>query len=94
MVDQSHMKTLEAELASLRAQGFNLDFNIHNDQIVCEQTKEVVDPDSLTVVQTFRFEGKSNPDDLSALYALEWKGQKGVLVASFGVYASPVLAKL
>jgi hypothetical protein len=42
----------------------------------------------LKVVQIHRFEGISNPDDSSILYAIESQdGVKGLLVDAYGVYA-------
>jgi hypothetical protein len=42
------------------------------------------------VVNYFRFEGPSNPDDMSILYAIEANdGVKGTLVDAYGTYASP-----
>ena len=42
----------------------------------------------LKIVQIHRFEGISNPDDSSILYAIESQdGFKGLLVDAYGVYA-------
>ena len=45
-------------------------------------------PDEVVAVNFFRFEGPSNPDDMSILYAIETTdGRKGTLVDAYGIYA-------
>jgi hypothetical protein len=45
--------------------------------------------DDLTIVEHYRFEGISDPDDSSVVYALEAPtGLKGVLVDAYGPYAN------
>lgn len=45
--------------------------------------------DDLTIVEHHRFEGMSDPDDSSVVYALEASnGLKGVLVDAYGAYAN------
>jgi hypothetical protein len=47
-------------------------------------------PDEICVVEVHRFEGVSDPDDMSVLYALETRnGIHGTLADAFGVYADP-----
>jgi hypothetical protein len=43
----------------------------------------------LTIVEHHRFEGMSDPDDSSVVYALEASnGLKGLLVDAYGAYAN------
>jgi hypothetical protein len=50
-------------------------------------------PDELTIRAYRRFEGVSDPDDMSIVYAIEARdGTRGTLVDAFGVYASPAVA--
>ena len=50
-------------------------------------------PDEMTIRDYQRFEGVSDPDDMSIVYALESvDGARGTLVDAFGVYASPAVA--
>ena len=42
-----------------------------------------------------RFEGESDPDDMSVVYAIESQdGTRGVLVDAFGTYADPHVAEI
>ncbi|MFN8391150.1 MAG: hypothetical protein U0136_12740 [Bdellovibrionota bacterium] len=47
-------------------------------------------PEDLTVVGTFRFEGISDPEDMSIIYAVEGPNNlRGAIVDAFGTYSSP-----
>jgi hypothetical protein len=40
----------------------------------------------------YRFEGTSDPDDMSVIYAIEMRdGTRGMLIDAFGTYADPAL---
>lgn len=83
--------TLVETLEDLHKQGFTYDFNltahaleIHKDDGICL----TLSPEEFDIVKVFRFEGMTDPSDMSILYAIESKdGLKGTLVSSYGVYA-------
>jgi hypothetical protein len=51
--------------------------------------------DELTIVEHHRFEGPSDPDDLSLCYALHaLDGTRGILVDAYGTYANPAVSEL
>jgi len=44
-------------------------------------------PDEVTIVDFYRFEGESNPDDMSILYAIEANdGVRGTISSAYGTY--------
>ena len=46
----------------------------------------------MTIRDYYRFEGTSDPDDMSIVYALEGSdGTRGILVDAFGTYADPAV---
>jgi len=48
--------------------------------------------EDLTIVEHSRFEGSSDPDDMSVIYAIESdEGTQGIIADAFGVYANPEL---
>lgn len=50
--------------------------------------------DDLTIVKHYRFEGASNPDHMSVVYAIESDaGPKGNVADAFGFYADPTLGR-
>jgi hypothetical protein len=49
-------------------------------------------PDEVVIRQVARFEGVSDPDDMSVVYAIEsCDGTRGTLVDAFGVYSDPAV---
>lgn len=84
------LKTLQACLAKMISIGFTDDFKATDDGLVSLRTEKVYSPSEVNVVNFYRFEGSSNPDDMSILYAIETNdGVKGTLVDAYGTYASP-----
>lgn len=87
--------TLVEALNDLKKRGYTHDFNLKNDCIICAEPQISLSPDDFDIVETYRFEGETNPSDESVLYAIESKeGTKGVLVNAFGVYADPISAAM
>jgi hypothetical protein len=81
--------TLSETIHSLMKEGYTVDFNIGNSCLICNHTKNEFPPDLFVIDKIYRFEGVSNPDDQSILYAIssETLGVKGVLVNGYGVSA-------
>jgi hypothetical protein len=83
------MKPLSQVMEDLRQKGYTCDFHMREDDFVCADTNEVFQPEDLTIVQTYRFEGESDPGDMSILYAIEAaNGDKGQCVDAYGTNAS------
>lgn len=79
--------TLLEALQDLKKRGFTHDFNIEQDKIYCANLKMYYHPKEFQVVEFYRFEGISDPDDNSIVYAVETStGDKGVLVDAYGAY--------
>ena len=53
--------------------------------LACNETEEIFKPEQVKIQNFFRFEGMSDPEDNSILYAIETdNGLKGTLVDSYG----------
>lgn len=78
--------TLSETLSALRNEGYTLDFNIQED-VVMDHADIQLSPDEFEIDRVYRFEGMTNPDDQSVLYAISSKktGVKGVLVNGYGI---------
>ena len=51
--------------------------------------------EDLTIREFHRFEGISDPDDMSIVYAIESRdGTRGTLVDAFGVYSNPAVTRV
>jgi len=91
--------TLTEALDDLRRRGYTEDFNLKPNCLECPVKQVELHPDDFEITEVYRFEGSTNPDDSSVLYAIAGKdGLKGVLVDAYGIYATGVstdmLAKL
>ena len=88
--------TLSETINGLKKQGYILDFNIRRDRLICHQTQTILSPDDFEIDKFYRFEGESNPDDESILYALSSPkyGVKGLLVNGYGISSDDVSEEL
>ena len=80
--------TLIEALADLEERGFIHHFGL-------KETGAALSPEEFEIVEFYRFEGMSNPDDSSVVYAIQSPtGLKGVLVDAYGVYSDPLKAEM
>ncbi|HLF47022.1 MAG TPA: hypothetical protein VI548_11390 [Chitinophagaceae bacterium] len=81
--------TLSETINALKKEGYTLDFNVRQDRIVCHQSNAELSPDDFEIDKLYRFEGDSNPDDQSILYAISSLkyDMKGLLVNGYGITA-------
>lgn len=88
------MKTYESlsvAINALKEEGYVHDFNLHPEWIECPPLKLRLAPEEFHVDEVHRFEGMTNPDDSSILFAISSSsGAKGLLVDAYGVYAESV----
>ena len=77
-------------IRTLERKGFAEPFSVTGDSLVLSGGGRKFRPEELRLKDYFRFEGTSDPDDMSIIYALEaMDGTRGYLVNAFGVYADP-----
>lgn len=88
--------TLSETINGLIKLGYNHDFNIKEECIVCRQTNTTLSPEDFQIDKTYRFEGDSDPDYQSILYAISSKkfDLKGLLVNGYGISADEISSKL
>ena len=83
-----YMKSLSACITKMIGDGFTDDFKAIPEGLKSLRTERIYQPSDVRIVNFFRFEGASNPDDMSILYAIETNdGIKGTLVDAYGTYA-------
>ena len=89
--DMNEPDTLVETLEALQAKGYTYDFNLTAHALEVHKDDGIVlalSPEDFTIVQVYRFEGMTDPSDMSILYAIESSdGLKGTMVSSYGVYA-------
>ena len=80
--------SLSVAIEALKKEGFTHDFNLHEEGVQNRKEGTLHGGGDLNVVKFFRFEGYTNPDDSSVLYAIEMaNGEKGLLVDAYGAYS-------
>jgi hypothetical protein len=84
--------TLSETINGLKKEGYTLDFNICEESVACHQTNLILSPEDFEIDKVYRFEGESNPDDQSILYAISSPKfeVKGVLVNGYGISSDDV----
>ncbi|WP_221394164.1 hypothetical protein [Dyadobacter sp. NIV53] len=89
--DINEPDTLVETLEALKERGFTYDFNLTAHALEVHKEDGInmsLAPEDFNIVEVFRFEGMTNPSDMSILYAIEsTNGLKGTLLSSYGVYA-------
>jgi hypothetical protein len=93
MEENFHYSTVSDAINKLRKRGFNLDFNLAENCIVCNAEK--FQPNDFEIVDVFRYEGNTDPADEAAVYAIESKsGLKGILVTGYGISTDTMSGEL
>ena len=88
------MKSLSSCINKMIADGFTDDFKALDSGLQSLRTERVYQPNEVNIVNYFRFEGQSDPDDMSILYVITTNdGIKGTLVDAYGPYADATVNK-
>ena len=82
-------ETVVGALAGLKERGYELDFNLAFDKIMCVENGLCLNPNEFEIVESYRFEGNTDPGDEDIVYAIESKDGsiKGSMSSAYGVYA-------
>ena len=87
--------TVTKVLKTLAERGFTANLGVIAGALRVLDSGKVLRPEDLVIRAVHRFEGESDPDDMSVVYAIEAKdGTRGVLVDAFGTYADPQVAEV
>ncbi|MBK9270286.1 MAG: phosphoribosylpyrophosphate synthetase [Saprospiraceae bacterium] len=88
--------TLSETINALQKIGYTMDFNIREACLVCQQAGIEMSAEEFKIDKVYRFEGSSNPDDQSILYAISSEKYqiKGVLVNGYGISAEDFPSEL
>ena len=88
-------ETLSKGIEELNKRGYTLDFNLLKDCIECKSEKLTYKPSEFHIDEFHRFEGMTNPDDMSILYAITADdGKKGTMVDAYGAYSDPLTTEM
>jgi hypothetical protein len=85
----TYYNTLSEALNDLKRRGYREDFNLKPHCLECASRSLELHPENFEVDEFHRFEGMSNPDDNSIVFAISSKdGIKGTLVDAYGMYSA------
>ena len=83
-------QTLANVMQDLAARGFTEQFKAVPGGLLALRSGQTFAPSEVVIREDYRFEGESDPDDMSIVYAIETRnGVRGTLADAFGVYADP-----
>jgi len=75
-------------LTKMHARGYTDEYQVVDGKLVCLTTGKIYGSQDISIVNFYRFEGISNPDDMAIIYAIETNdGRKGTLIDAYGLYA-------
>jgi hypothetical protein len=93
MANEEKMETLAGAIQEMAGRGFSQEMKVKNDRLEAIGASKSFRPEQVVIREHRRFEGVSDPDDTSVLYAIEASdGTKGVLTDGYGAYADPAVA--
>jgi len=85
-----YMKSLSSCLNKMVLDGYSADFKATDEGLYALETHIIYSPSEVAVVNFYRFEGPSSPEDNAILYVIETSdGVKGTLIDAYGTYSDP-----
>lgn len=93
MQNKVELTSLVSVLAQVKKEGYKLDFRVTEEGMLSTMdSKQNFRPDEVKIVNFYRFEGESNPDDMSILYVVETtSGAKGTISDAYGLYSDETI---
>lgn len=80
--------TLSEAVNDLEKRGFTADFKLCSDGIECAMLDLKLHPNHFEILESYRFDGMTDPADEAIVYAIASKDgkTKGILVNGYGIY--------
>ena len=87
--------TLSIATNELKKKGYTFDFLLKPEHIECPGVDKKYEAEDFHIDEFHRFEGMSNPDDMSIVFAVSTiDGKKGLLIDAYGTYSDPLSTKM
>jgi hypothetical protein len=91
-MEKQNMSTMVSILDVLTQNGYTTQFKAGDGILLSLVTNKEYSPEEVRINHFYRFEGESNPDDSSIIYAIETdSGEKGTLIDSYGAYSDQLI---
>lgn len=93
IMEKQNMSTMVSILDELTENGYTTQFKAGEGTLLSLVTNKKYKPADVRINHFYRFEGESNPDDSSIVYAIETtSGEKGTLIDSYGAYSDQLIS--
>ena len=90
----TYMSEMDKCLRKLEREGYTDQYKVEKNKLLDLSNEKKYKPKDVKAVNFYRFEGISNPDDTSILYAIETcDGRKGTLINAYGLYSDDDMDK-
>jgi hypothetical protein len=82
-------------MTALKRRGFTAEFIVDSEMLRVAGSGERFTPEDVRIRDFYRFEGTSDPSDMSVIYAIEANdGTRGTLTDAYGTYADPAVGAM
>lgn len=93
-MSNNQFSTLMEATEDLKKRGYSHNFRVTDEGLLQEGNGEKFPPSEVELHEFHRFEGITNPSDMSIVYAVETRsGLKGAVIDSYGVDGSMVTSE-
>ena len=90
----TYMTGMQKVLNKLDIEGYTEQYRVENNTLYSLTSNIAYQPQDVKAINFYRFEGPSNPDDMSICYVIETNdGLKGTLIDAYGVYADEAIGE-
>jgi hypothetical protein len=75
-------------IIDLQHRGYDLDFVLKDENLLCLQERELIGPDEFEIAETYRFEENHGVTETYVVYAIRsmQRDLKGILMTSYGAF--------
>ncbi|KPM32123.1 Hypothetical protein I595_1772 [Croceitalea dokdonensis DOKDO 023] len=88
------LKSEKDYITAYSEKGFTQSYRIQDDMLIDLETKKKFEPEAVQIFAEHRFEGKTNPSDMSILYVLKTSdGKKGTVLANYSPASDTAMAE-
>lgn len=91
-------ETSSEAINDLIKRGYTTDYTIKTESecLLCVKTAKQLSPDEFEIVETYRFDGMTDPEDETVIYAISSKNDnsKGLIINSFGIYSDSIMSTI
>ena len=87
--------TLSQASRELENRGYDRQFVLKPNGIEASDSHKLYQPDEFVIDEFHRFEGVSNPSDMSIIFAVSTKdGKQGTIIDAYGAYEDPLESEM